>query len=332
MPIPIDRLTDSAATDKLRIQSDTPISNIVMDNLRARSVTAALAALALTSALLVPSRSDGQSEESLARFCVGAATVWATIDEEYIPEFAGNSPSQRGAESYWRHSFRGVAVPIPMVSDGWHFWIRDSNQSKSLAGLSNRHLNIGYGLLPSHVPLAIDGVKELATDIGLPGTDLDQMELVRAALEVEPEQVECDPNDVQGTVNALSAVYLKAFVLGFNDKAYLHGDGVLGHTVMEIGEQWAYLFEDESGQLYEVQIRHENPGRYPNIGFEIDDKVLVDSMYSLPWMPLFFEAASDPTRDRLAHLRDFIIDYPLPEETFESLDEKLAQFESSGKE
>jgi hypothetical protein len=214
-----------------------------------------------------------------------------------------------------------------MDSDGWHFFIGDSNYVQNLAGLSHEHLSISYGLVPSQVPIAVDGVKKLATEIGLPGTDLDPMELARAALKIDPEQVECDPHDVQRTVNELSAVYLKEFVLGFHDKAYMHGDGVLGHSVMENGERWSYMFEDESGRMYEIQIRHESPGRYPYIGFEIDDRSLMDSKYSPPWMPLFFEAASDPTKQRLVHLREFIVDYALPEHTFEALDEKIAQFE-----
>lgn len=284
-------------------------------------------AVNLVTATLVPSHADTQVEDSVARFCVGTAVAWSMKDEDDMPEFAGNSPYQRGVESYWRQSFRGVSVPIPTEMDGWEFYIADSNNVKTLAGLSHEHLDISYSLFPSHVRIAMDGARKLADEFGLPGTDHDQIQLVRAAIKIEPEQVECDPGNVQATVNALYAVYLKAFVLNFHDKAYIHGDGVLGHSVEEFGERWTYLFEDESGQLYEVQIRHKNPGRYPYIGFEIDDGVLMDSMDSPPWMPLFFEAASDPTKDRLVHLRNFIIDYPLSKSTFDALDEEISQYE-----
>ena len=283
-------------------------------------------ALILATATVAPSQANMHSEESVARFCLSAASVWSTASED-IPKFAGNSPPQRGVESYWRHSFRDVSVPIPIDTDGWYFWLSDSNYVKNLAGLAHENLKISYGLEPSQMQIGLKGVRDLANELGLPSANSEPMELIQAALKIDPEQVECNPNDVQETVDNLSAVYIKAFVLKFHDKAYLHGDGVLGHSVMNIGERWTYLFKNESGQLYEINLRHENPGRYPYIGFEIDDKVLMDSMYSPPWMPLFFEAASDPTKERLVHLREFIIDYALPAGTYEALDEKIAQYE-----
>lgn len=292
-----------------------------------RSILAYFATSILAYGALWPSHADAQSEESIARFCGGIAYVWAMRGEEYVPKFEGNSPAQRGVDSYWRHSFREVSVPIPMDTDGWGFWFDDSKHVKNLVGMAHDRLDISYSFVTSQVPMIISGVGQLAAEFGLPSADLEPMELVRLALTIDPEEVMCDPNDVQETVNNLSAVHVKSLLLSHHDKAYLHEGGVLGHSVVKIGESWTYLFEDDSGQWFEIKISHEKPGHYPYIGFEIDEKVLMDSMYSPPWMPLFFETASDPTRDRLVRLRDFIIDYPLPEETYRMLDAKIAQYE-----
>lgn len=300
---------------------------LALDVFSNRSILACFAASILASGALWPSHADAQSDESVARFCVGVASVWAMKGEEYVPKFGGNSPAQRGVDSYWRHSFRDVSVPIPMDTDGWYFWFDDSNSVKNLVGMAHERLDISYSFVPSQVATTIRGAGQVAAEFGLPSANIKPMELVHLALTVNPEEVMCDPSDVQGTVNNLSAVFVKTLLFSTHDKVYLHEDGVLAHSVFKIGESWAYLFEDESGQLFEITIRHEKPGHYPYIGFEIDDKVLMESMYSPPWMPLFFEVASEPSRDSLIRLRDFIIDYPLPEEIYEMLDAKIAQYE-----
>lgn len=284
-------------------------------------------ALILASATLWPSNAKAQSKESIARFCVGVAGTWATVGDENSPVFEGNSPAQRGVESYWRHSFRGVSVPIPMDTDDWGFWFGDSNYVNDLVGMAHKRLKISYSFVPSQVPTTIKGAGKVAAEFGLPSADIEPMELVRLALTINPDEVMCDASDIQGTVNNLSAVFVKTLLFSTHDEVYLHEDGVVAHSVFKIGESWTYLFEDDSGQLFEITIRHEKPGHYPYIGFEIDDKVLMESMYSPPWMPLFFEAASEPSRSSLVRLRDFIIDYSLPEETYGMLDAKIAQYE-----
>jgi hypothetical protein len=309
---------------------------LVFRHLGAVSVTSNCARLVLSSAtvvslafaLIAPSFAATQTEESVARMCVGTAGAWAINGDKYVPEFAGKPPAQRGVESYWRHSYRGVSVPVPMNTDGWGFYFGDSNYLKNLVGMSNNELNISYGFVPSQVPTSIEAAGDIAAEFGLPAANLEPMDLVRLALTIDPDSVMCDTNNVQETVNDLAAVYVKALLLSHHDKAYLHEEGALGHSVMEIGERWTYLFEDKSGRLNEIQLRHENPGLYPYIGFEINDKVLMDSMYSHPWMALFFEAASEQTRDRIERLRESVIDHSLSEDMLKNLDEKLAEFDS----
>lgn len=276
--------------------------------------------------LLAFSPASAQSDESVAQFCVGAAVPLVRL-EQHIPIFAGRSIEQSGAEPYWRHSFRGVSVPIPMNSDGWYFAISKTRQKNNVSTLVHEQLDISYGLAPSHVEIAIKGVGDLATKFGLPVTDLDPMALMRTALAINPESLECDPSDVQGTVNGFSALFLKPFVLAFHDKAYLHEDGILGHLTTEKGATWTYLFEDESGAFLEIIIRLNSLDRFIDIGFEIDEETLVDSSSSPPWMPFFFEVAGNPTKERLIRLREFVIDYSLPEETYKRLDEAIAEFE-----
>lgn len=298
-----------------------------MDVFFNRSILACFTASILASGSLWSSLADAQPEEYVTGFCVGIASVWEMKGEEYVPKFERNSPIQRGADSYWRHSFRDVSVPIPMDADGWGFWFGDSNYVKNLVGMTHERLDISYSFAPSQVPMIIGGAAQLAAEFGLPSADLGPMELVHLALTIDPEKVVCDPTDVQETVNNLSAVHVKSLLLSHHDKAYLHEGGVLGHSLGKNGESWTYLFEDDSGQWFRIKIRHEKPNHYPYIGFEIDQKVLMDSMCSPQWMPLFFETASDPTREGLVRLRDFIDEYPLVDETYEMLDAKIAQYE-----
>lgn len=75
----------------------------------------------------------------------------------------------------------------------------------------------------------------------------------------------------------------------------------------------------------EIQITNDNSDQYPYIGFQIDAPATTASIDSPPWMPVFFEAASNPTKDRLVRLRDAIADYPFDESVFEELDERLEQ-------
>jgi len=283
------------------------------------------AVLILTT--LASSQSVAQSEESLARFCITAGSIWLNRDKDYIPTFVGDSQPHRDMESYWRHSFQGVSVPIPMDTEGWHFSIIDSRTVRNMAILSNASLQIRFVFAPSLSSLAVRRIGEIAVELGLPASNLSSIDLVRLALKIDPEEVQCDSDDVQSTVNEFTAVSIKALTLSHHDKIYLHGGGVLGHSVYENSESWTYVFEGIApGSLFEITVRNESSGRYPYIGFEIADKTLSDSLYSPPWMSAYFETASEPTKDRLLGLRELISDYSLSEETYQNLDEKLAQY------
>lgn len=289
---------------------------------------AGLSSIAFLCITLAPDQSGARSDDAVDRFCVMAVHSWANRSEEDTPKFEGGSPRHRGMESYWRHSYRGVSVPIPMNTDGWWFSFFDSNTTKGLAALHNDQLNIHYGFTPSILSGAVRKVGKIARDLGLPASDLTPMALLRLALTIDADAADCDPNNVQSTVSDFSAVFLKAFVLTHHDHAYLHEGGVLGHSVVEIGENWTYVFEGRlPGSLYQITIRNENPGQFQYIGFEIADTTLSDSIHSPPWMPMLFETLTEPTKDHFFGLREYIVDYSFPEYTFENLDEKLAQFE-----
>ncbi|MDJ0711044.1 MAG: hypothetical protein QNJ14_11665 [Woeseiaceae bacterium] len=286
------------------------------------------AAVIASLAFLMPSQARAQSDDSLARFCGAAAAVWHATDQKYVPKYIENHPGQRDMESYWRHSFQGVSVPVPMRSDGWHLFFGDSNYVKGLAGLSNLSLQVSFGFAPSLESLAVKGIGDIATELGLPASDLKPIELVRLAVSIDLEEVVCDPNDVQSTINNLSAVFVKATALSMHDRAYLHQDGVLGHSTHKTADSWTYVFEGETpGSLFRITIRNEDQGRYPYIGFEIAEKSLSESVYSPPWMPVFFEAATEPSKDRLVGLQKIVSDHSFPDETFEELAEKLAEFD-----
>lgn len=274
------------------------------------------------------SQADALAEESVARFCMAAGSIWAMSEDKQTPSFEGNSPSLRGMESYWRHSFQGVSVPIPMDAEGWHLFLGDSNYVKGLAGLSNLSLDISFGFTPAPESMAVNGVGELASELGLPVSSLSPIELVRLAVSIDAEKVMCDPDDIRTTIDNVSAVYVKGLALSRHDKIYLHEGGVLGHSVYETAESWTYVFEGVApGSLFQLTIRNESPDRYSYIGFEIADKSLSESVYSPPWMRAFFEAITEPTRARLLELREIVSDYSFPIETYNNLDEKLAQFE-----
>ena len=154
-------------------------------------------------------------------------------------------------------------MPIPMNTDGWHLFLGDSNYVKGLAGMSNQTLDISFGFTPATESMAVRGVGELAVELGLPSSNLSPIDLVRLAVSTDPERVSCDPDDIQATVDSVSALYVKALALSHHDKVYLHEGGVLGHSVYDTAESWTYVFEGIApGSLFQITIRNESPDRY----------------------------------------------------------------------
>ncbi len=282
----------------------------------------------LVTTLLMTSQSSAQSVEEVSSFCAAITRSWSSTDKDYVPTFGGDSPQRRGLDSYWRHTFRGVSVPVPMTSDEWYFSFFDSRFTKGMAGLGNPQLNIRYNFAPSPIPFEVESIGEMVRQIGLPVSELSPMALAYLALTIDPDTTSCDSNSIQSTVDNFSAIYLKSSLLQFRDIVYLHEDGFLGHSVRETGESWTYVFKEQSSEnIYQIELRHESVGQFQLVGFEIANSFLQDSTYSPPWMPLFFQTMSEPTKENFLGLREIIDDYSLPKYSHDSLDEKLSQFE-----
>lgn len=310
----------------IRMHDSPPRGRPLLILHRTKRVWAGCAVALIACILVSPRLAMAQEDNAFARYCFAVAAAWADADASRIPVFAGESPSHRGAHSYWRHSFRGVSVPVPMHVEGWRFFLGDAHNGANLAGMRNNRLDIRFTFTSSPVASLLQTASAIPVKLQLPPPDHEPMDMVRLALEIDPEAVVCDPHNVHDTVNNLAAVFIKTMLLTGHDKAYLHADGILAHSTITGGEMWTYLFQDQFGELHEIEISYSGIDAFPRIGLEINQKALRDSVFSPAWMSLFFEAAGNPSREVLLQLRESALAHALPDSTLGFIDEKLAGF------
>lgn len=208
------------------------------------------------------------AEEELAKLCFGVAQSISIGGEALYAKAEKQAGLSTNNALMWEANWFGRNVPIPIVNDGWKF-----QKTEIFSGLyySNPEVKITFGA-PMFEAQESD-ILSMSLDKFqmLPKPSLSKFELLKLAVRITPDDVNCDTENIQKTINELAALLMKGFELFEGDKPYFMPNGdVLIHRVYEKGELWRYIFTTKGSDLAKkVEIQHWTPGEYSNIGFQI---------------------------------------------------------------
>lgn len=222
-------------------------------------------------------------------------------------------------QAYQYISYRGKAVPLPLSETDWFFVFTDT-----VVMLGARDSNVTYFFGPTTETVSVDDVARWIPVQSWPAPSLEPLEFLRRAVSLDPNELECNRNSIQDTINDVSALILKTAAFSRFDLVYEYRDGLLAYLEHDNEESWRYVFEDPtSRKLFQVGIDVRDRSTAPKIGFEISDTNPSSYITGPSWLRNFFMVLNEPGADNLLALRDSIKGFGLPPESVQSVDRMI---------
>ena len=277
--------------------------------------------------LSLPQNPAAAEPVALAAYCDFVAARYGDVASDELPALRPSTVPQAVPRPLWVQRYKGVGLALPAYPDGWQVsFLGDSNDP--IAGLNHADSGFGLALSGSADQSMLDALADVAGNYGLPAPSLSPLDTARVAIALDVDEVVCDTSALQTTVDRSIALLIKKNLFPLFDEAGAHGDGVLGQWQRESSTWWRYVFADpDTGRLRAIFVDQPENGGLPPLGPYFGTDSAVTTAGIPVWLPVFFEAASAPSRTNLLRLRDAMQLYAFDASVYEALDVFIATLE-----
>lgn len=228
---------------------------------------------------------------ALDRFCVSGLSL--VSDAIRYGDFAfpvrEHEETSTTDGSYWYGEWFGRLIPVPVIEGEW-----DIRHMERSSFLKDSFDSMSFSMQLSEIDLRKYGVKlsEVSVQFGLPPTSLSDFDALLLAVSTDMENLECDNDDVQSTVNLIDALVLRSQALSAADDVFVVGDDVVvTRQRFTRDDVWRYYFSSApgSGTTLKIELRA-NRELLPDFGLNIAKAIRTYSYSNAEpdWLPEFF--------------------------------------------
>ena len=264
-----------------------------------------------------------ESADALQAMCELALSRFTADSDFKQTEYESNPPTLGSSVAVEVYPYYGKSVPLIPYYDGWYFAFTHGNPV-----LANEEPSVSYHMGESMEVGMVFGTLQVLEEEGLEPKNVDPFELIERALALDLRPNSCAAANTDELRSVIVDLFMKRAVFSDFDIVYKHSDGFLGFRRHRYTDDWLYIFTTPNGEYREIRISNGTPSEFQGIGFEIRDYERPSASATPEWLHTFFEVANNPSNIQLEKLKQAVGEYPLPDVSFESIQEYLKDGES----
>lgn len=222
-------------------------------------------------------------------------------------------------ESY---PYFGKSVPLVPSYDGWYFTLPGGKPA-----VINKESSVRYYMRESMEAATVHWILQGLQVEGIEPERAEVLDLMERGLAFESNPAVCESIDTEELLTVLVDTLLKRAVFAGYDTVYRHEGGFLGFLRHRYHDEWLYVFEAPRGGYKEIRILNYAPDQFQNLGFEIRKYERSSTSVTPEWLHFFFEIVNDISAIDLDKLRNAVGEYPLPDISFQTVEEYLQEAE-----
>ena len=284
----------------------------------ARLIPGLIVAVLLGSA----SSAVAQTAGDLQQACQSALARLASDSGFKQPEFVSDPPSLRSSVAVESYPYFGKSVPLVPNYDGWYFTFLGGKPA-----IINDESSVRYYMSESMEAGTAYWILQGLQEEGIESEHAEVFELMERGLAFKSNPSVCESIDIAELQTIVVDILFKGAVFAGYDTVYRHDGGFLGFVRHKYNDEWLYVFKAPGGGYKEIRIVNYAPDQFQNLGFEVRKYERSSTSVTPEWLHFFFEIVNDISTIDLDKLRNAVGEYPLPDISFQTVEEYLQEAE-----